>query len=441
MSATHGQGGVLVAQIGARRHYAVPRILARAGLLKRFETDLAADVCGTGWLQYLPERLRPAAVRRLLGRETVGIDSGLVRCQPGMALAYWWARARAPGPAAIAGVYFRHSIGFCERVAARAPADCAALYGFNGAALELLKLARARGQVAIMEQTSSPVPICEQRLQSERRRNPGWEVTQDLAAVQARVHERERAEWDAAHSIICGSQFVIDGIAASGGPSHKCVLVPSGIAIDPAEIPPAPRRPGGRLRVLSVGRACLLKGTPYVLGAAEALSNLADFRLVGVVDTPREIRRRLAACVELPGAVPRAAMRAHYAWADVFLLPSNCEGSAMVTYEALAAGLPVICTRATGSMVREGVDGLLVPEADSAAIVAALRSLIDDPTRLVRMQAAARESRDRVSLDAYAQRLTSAVLRALQQRGDRRAGLLRDSAPPTGGAGPPRAQT
>ena len=57
-----------------------------------------------------------------------------------------------------------------------------------------------------------------------------------------------------------------------------------------------------------------------------------------------------------------------YAWADVFLLPFICEGSAMVTYEALSWGLPVITTHNAGSIVRDTVDGWLVPYRDSEAI-------------------------------------------------------------------------
>ena len=59
----------IVLQPGARMHYAVPALLARAGMLERFYTDICADV---GWLRHLgplwPERMRPRPVARLLGR-------------------------------------------------------------------------------------------------------------------------------------------------------------------------------------------------------------------------------------------------------------------------------------------------------------------------------------------------------------------------------------
>ena len=59
----------IVLQPGARMSYAVPALLARAGMLERFYTDICADV---GPVRYLgpmwPERMRPRPVARLLGR-------------------------------------------------------------------------------------------------------------------------------------------------------------------------------------------------------------------------------------------------------------------------------------------------------------------------------------------------------------------------------------
>jgi hypothetical protein len=59
----------VVLQPGARMGYAVPALLARAGMLERFYTDICADV---GLLRYLgacwPDRMRPKPVARLLGR-------------------------------------------------------------------------------------------------------------------------------------------------------------------------------------------------------------------------------------------------------------------------------------------------------------------------------------------------------------------------------------
>jgi glycosyltransferase involved in cell wall biosynthesis len=81
--------------------------------------------------------------------------------------------------------------------------------------------------------------------------------------------------------------------------------------------------------------------------------------------------------------------------ADVLLLPSLCEGSAVVAYEAQAAGLALVQSAHTGLVVRPGETGLLLPEVSAAAIRAAVRQLAGDPGRLAAMQAAAAVTRPR----------------------------------------------
>ena len=86
----------------------------------------------------------------------------------------------------------------------------------------------------------------------------------------------------------------------------------------------------------------------------------------------------MAECVRLTGAVPTTQVAEHFQWAHVFLLPSLCEGSATVTYEALGHGLPVICTLNTGSVVRDEVEGFIVPVRDAAAIAERIERLALD---------------------------------------------------------------
>jgi glycosyltransferase involved in cell wall biosynthesis len=74
----------------------------------------------------------------------------------------------------------------------------------------------------------------------------------------------------------------------------------------------------------------------------------------------------------------------------VLAFPSLHEGSALVTYEALACGLPVITTPNAGSVVRDGREGLLVPIRDVGALARALQRLRDDASLCEAMRHAAR---------------------------------------------------
>jgi glycosyltransferase involved in cell wall biosynthesis len=79
--------------------------------------------------------------------------------------------------------------------------------------------------------------------------------------------------------------------------------------------------------------------------------------------------------------------------ADVFILPSHQESFCIANVEAMAAGLPVISTRtgAIPEVIRDGVEGILVPVRDPQALTAAIETLWRDPQKRRRMGIAARQ--------------------------------------------------
>ena len=139
-----------------------------------------------------------------------------------------------------------------------------------------------------------------------------------------------------------------------------------------------------------------------------------EFRMVGPLGVSDQVRSLLSRHIEVVGSVPRSRISEHYRWADVFLLPSLCEGSATATYEALSWGLPVVCTPNTGSVVRDGVDGFVVPIRDARAIAARIDKLARSRDLLAEMANNARERARDFSLAWYGQRLLAALDDALR---------------------------
>lgn len=128
-----------------------------------------------------------------------------------------------------------------------------------------------------------------------------------------------------------------------------------------------------------------------------------------------ELREHLDA----PGAVPRSEISDHYAWADVYLLPSLCEGSATSTYEAMFFGLPVICTPHTGSIVRDGLDGFIVPARSHETIAERIMTLSDNPESLVRMSESAMQRASSFTLEHYSENLMAALINSGMVPGNR----------------------
>ena len=155
---------------------------------------------------------------------------------------------------------------------------------------------------------------------------------------------------------------------------------------------PAPRATGtGKpLQLLAVGSIVPRKGYGFLVEALAALSDL-DWHLaiVGAEDRSPETAVALRATVAAKGledriavlgAVDEAELTRQYARADLFVLPSLFEGYGMVLAEAMARGLPIVCT--TGGAAAETVPGnaaIKVPPGDANALATALRQMIERP--------------------------------------------------------------
>jgi glycosyltransferase involved in cell wall biosynthesis len=281
------------------------------------------------------------------------------------------------------------------------------VYTYNSAGLELLQYARARGLFAITEQTSAPEKLYQEILCEERTNYREWSVSSVNDPFIQAYMEREEMEWSAANVILCGSEFVREGIKAKGGPVERCRVVPYGIR--PSISVERPNHPHKPIRVLTVGAVRIMKGAPYLLAAARALKGKAEFRMAGQIEVSQHAQELLSEHVALLGAVPRSEIHREFAWADVFLLPTLCEGSAAVCYEALSHGLPVITTPNAGSVVREGVEGFIVPIRDPAAVVDRIERLADDSDLWAVMSANALARAEEYTLEKYGERLVDAL--------------------------------
>jgi len=397
---------IVVAQLGARMHYAVPRILDRAGLLEHFYTDICANKGWPRWLSLLPRRLRPTRVQRLLSRVPEGIPASRITAFTDFGLEYVRRFTRAKTMDERNAAFLWSGREFCRQVIAKGFGNAKAVYVFNSAGLEILQEARRCGLKGIVEQTIAPRSIEWTLLREEAARFPNWEASAKEGSMMEEYCAREAEEWAAADLVVCGSEFVREGIIASGGPKDRCAVVPYGLDRTSFAASKS-KRHEGPLRVLTVGAVCLRKGIPYVLAAARQMGTHAEFRMAGAIQILPQVDKQVREHVQLTGIIPRSEMAAQYEWADVFLLPSLCEGSATVTYEAMFQGLPVICTPQTGSTVRDGVDGFIVPARNSDAIVEKLELFAAKPDILAAMSESARRNSADYTLEKYGERLTA----------------------------------
>jgi glycosyltransferase involved in cell wall biosynthesis len=404
---------VHVAMLGARLHYAVPKLLYKAGLLGRFYTD--AFLSDRSWIKKIltsmPSGLLPKAAQRLLGRTDQDLPADRVVSFPGFGVWYWWRCRGARDTQKLNRLYAKAGKYFNRAVIRNGLPKGDLLFGYNGAVLELFRYAKDRGFQCILEQTLAPSNILQKLLKEEIELWPHW---QPGAAVDTHgdiLSQREREEWSLADLVLGGSPFVMEGIRDMGVSDKKCRLVHYGVSL--GQFAPVDReevRPSSKLRVLFAGEVGLRKGVPYLLEALRMLnSSKIEAKFVGTVELDPERLLPFRSVADFMGPVSRIRMTELYRWADLLVAPSICEGSALVTYEALASGIPVIATPNVGSRVQNGVDGMVVPIRDVEALAAAIECFAADREFLRVCSHNAVAGRDRLGLDAYQNRLVEVI--------------------------------
>jgi len=233
---------VTVAQLGARRHYAVPRIVHGAGMLERFFTDsYSGDKPRLRAAVAVGDRVFPtAAAKRWLARRDASLPADKITSFERLGWRYARAQRRAANAGALGAVFARYGAAFNAAVLRHGLRDADVVFGFNGAARELFEAARREGRRCVLDQTIAPLAVQHRLLDREKARWPDWQPDWAPEPPDPARLEREAAEWAPADLILCPSAFVRDAIGDVGGPLAKCALVPYGT--DPARFPPAARR-------------------------------------------------------------------------------------------------------------------------------------------------------------------------------------------------------
>lgn len=220
-----------------------------------------------------------------------------------------------------------------------------------------------------------------------------WDVfAQPAAAIRHRLQP--------AAAVCACSQAAVDAVVAAGVEARRVHMIRHGLPLAEYTFSPAT----GNRRILAVGRLEPKKGFDLLIAACAQLRSVPfSCQIVGEGSQRRPLeqliaRHDLTDIVSLPGAATpdevRAAMRA----ADVLVLPSrrlasgDCDGVANVLIEAMALGIPVVTTAAgaAGEVVRDGINGRLVPPENAAALATAIRALLDNPAICASLTRAAR---------------------------------------------------
>ena len=221
--------------------------------------------------------------------------------------------------------------------------------------------------------------------------------------------EQKREELALADLVLAPSGFVADS-ARETFPDKRVALAPFGV--DLAAWPFQERRaPAGVMTFLFAGQCSVRKGTPLLLDAWRA-AGLADARLLlaGSWGLAEAKKRQLPANCNWLGPLSQEGLRAVYRDTDVFVLPTNFEGSPLVIGEALACGLPVLTTQGRGAdSILDEESSRTVPPDNLDALIEALRWFAGNRDRIPAMSRAARANAERWPWQRYRASVAAAV--------------------------------
>jgi glycosyltransferase involved in cell wall biosynthesis len=402
----------ICAQIGAREHYAVPRVLQRLGMLEHFYTDFWAGTM----LQTLGALSGRSILRTRFHNDlekakvtsfnaTTVLDSvfgDVLKKNP-----YDWFHyvGKDFGERIVGSLQRQKKINWKEII----------FFGYDTGFFEPAQWINQRGGKTIVCQMD-PSRFEVDLVREEGKRWPGF-VKKALDVPESYFQRRE-AEWAVANLVMVNSEWTRQALIRQGVKNDKIVVIPLAFEAschrhtDATSSRPSNFDSRRKLRVLFLGQVILRKGIQYLIEAARLLSEeRIHFDVVGSIGIFDEAVNSAPANMTFHGPVSRDRTEAFYRSADLFILPTLSDGFALTQLEAMAHGLPVIATPNCGDVVTDGVDGLIVPPSDPNALAEAFQLILQDPEKLRSMREATDAKLEQFSLARLGENLA-----ALEQR-------------------------
>nr|WP_145160008.1 glycosyltransferase family 4 protein [Paenibacillus terrae] len=281
------------------------------------------------------------------------------------------------------------------------------IIGFNNYSLLQMKKLREQGSVIFLEQRIAHV-----KTEIEIYYNEFGKVPPNLHPLMVK---RKLQEYDMADYILVPSEFVYQSMIDNGVSEKKLLLVPYGYDSKLFKRDTQIMKSDERLRLLFVGQIGHRKGLKYLL---EAVKNIKQKRpeaplelvLVGGIDNDFvPYLNKYSNLYRHIDFVPQRKLVELYNSSHIFVFPSLCEGSAVVTYEALGSGLPQIVTFNAGSVISDNEEGIIIPPRDTAALEKAILHLMDNPAEIKRMEQNAINKAKEFTWEKYGDRLISTL--------------------------------
>lgn len=384
--------GVVV--YGQRDHYQVALALHESGALERVFTDVYMP----HWLIALADRVLPSLGQRLRLRHHPALRAPYFQgdlLEKQILFRYWGLRGMT--------LHQRHAR--LDRHLSQRGADYAIrhpgvgmlCYSYYWSCVAQARAAGLWSGPAVVFQVH-PLASQIRRILAEDREETGLSYSPEAEEVQPPETGQEYVtSLRYADGVIAASSFTARGLLEAGVPASKVYVSPYGSGSDQGVTPrPAVEerwREQIPLRLLWVGQLAYRKAPHHLFDAVRRFpATRVEVSIVSRSTIPAELAALIPENARIYNSVSDDQRQEMYRTHHLLVLPSLAEGFGLVSVEALAEGLPILCTTNTGGadIIRDKVEGFIVPPGSAVGVADAIEACLSDPGVLPSMSEAAR---------------------------------------------------
>lgn len=410
---------IIVAHEGKQHSFQTAKALQNNGMLLAYITTVY-DKRGsfTHILKYL---LRGNARKKCSSRRDHDIDDGKVvqYCElRGLLLLLI---QRLPGLKRLIPQYYRSlhdDFGIhVAKYAIRNKADAVIMYDTNSNACFKYLKKHAPNIKRILDVTIGNRLFLKQVYQEDMDKYPNsaYLLYEEQKEVFDRMNQmRLKEELELSDYFLAGSSFVKHSLEYSGVAPNSIFVVNYGVNLKQFTAGNKHCNNDEPLRLLFTGNCSYRKGIHHLLAVVSKFSKKdVVLTIAGGYDANSTLYKQYSSCenIEFLGFITRDILHKVYHNSDVFVLPSLAEGFAMVSLEAMSAGLPVICTTNSGcnDIIKDGYNGFVIDVSDEAQLKNKIKWFLGNKGSICQMAIEAQKSVSKHSWNDYGLNLCKCI--------------------------------
>jgi starch synthase len=253
-----------------------------------------------------------------------------------------------------------------------------AVHSYEDCSQWQFQAAKRKGKVCIYDMPIGYYGWWQKKEEELAKKYRGWLPPEGIGSTRFVRPEQKKKEMELADVVLTACSFARDTIQKFFEKEVK--LAPYGVDL-PATAPKRKER-DRVFRVVYAGTASVRKGVPLLLEVWKKLGwRDAELVMAGSWQLARPMEKHLPAGVKHAGQLSQRELMDLFGQADWLILPSNFEGYGLVILEALAQGLPVLASTATGAADLPKSEAVRVFEPESpeqlAEVLIAAKALKD----------------------------------------------------------------